>query len=220
MRIPVPSRRVVIALAWMAGIAALLFAGWLILQVSSLAEENQRFEERDQQSLADREHLHDEVEAQQAALEALAEQLQELGEEPVVEPDEIPTESDVVVIPGPRGFSCIEEIGYPRCRGAEGLPGSDGRAGADGRDGRDGAPGPAGPTGPAGPAGPQGERGPAGPQGEPGPQGPQGEPGTAPDLSGYATQAWVLELIRALGCQIDAQGHGQQVLTCSITGKP
>lgn len=45
-------------------------------------------------------------------------------------------------VPGPRGFSCIEEVGLAQCRGP---------AGADST-----TPGPPGPAGPAGPAGAQG----------------------------------------------------------------
>jgi len=70
-----------------------------------------------------------------------------------------------------------------------------------------------GPPGPTGPPGPPGEPGPPGPQGDPGedgedgeagptgPTGPAGPPGdgaTPPDLSAYATQAWVLDQLEAL----------------------
>ena len=108
-----------------------------------------------------------ELDAAKTTVEALNEQLRQLGEKPVVEPDDVPSDAEVVVIPGQpgpkgdRGESCIEEIGYPRCRGAEGDEGSDGVAGLDGADG---APGP------------KGDAGERGPQGE---QGPKGDPGTA-----------------------------------------
>lgn len=96
--------------------------------------------------------------AQQEATSAvLAEQLRRLGERPVVEPGDPPAPGQVVLLPGERGDrgpSCIEEIGYPRCRGARGAHGADsnvpgepgepglhGEPGRDGVDGKDGTPG-------------------------------------------------------------------------------
>lgn len=67
--------------------------------------------------------------------------------------------------------------------------------------GPQGEPGPMGPQGPEGPQGRQGNagaRGPRGLQGEVGPQGPQGEQGPAgkdADLTGYATEEYVNNLI-------------------------
>lgn len=162
MKTPVPSRRAIAVLAWIVIIVVLLALVWLAGRVVSLGEENRQFAERDEQSLEDRRTLADRLDREEAALTALAEQLRQLGEQPVVEPTDPPDPGQIVVVPGPkgdRGESCIEEIGYPRCRGAEGAEGSDGAAGLDGADG---APGPKGDTGERGP---QGEQGPAGPAG-------------------------------------------------------
>lgn len=123
------------------------------------------------------------LEVANEARDALAGQVQELGEQPVAGPPGSRGEPGESVTgpsgpPGDRG-----EPGATGPRGPSGSPGTDGDDGTDGSqgsDGADGEPGAAGPTGaagPAGPAGPQGEPGPQGPQGEPGKQGPQGEQG-------------------------------------------
>ena len=52
-----------------------------------------------------------------------------------------------------------------------------------------------GDTGATGPQGPQGPKGEKGDTGATGPQGPQGEPGTPADLTGYATEAYVVQKI-------------------------
>lgn len=104
----------------------------------------------------------------------LAEQVRGLGEVPAVEPDDPPASGRVIVVPGvvgPRGASCIEEIGYPRCRGPQG---GTGKAGAPGIPGTPGEPGASGEDGAAGEKGERGEKGDKGDRGE---QGPQGEPG-------------------------------------------
>lgn len=144
-----------------AAVVAVLVGAWLIASVLQVAA-GQR------ESREDRAHLADQVEALElqasanaAALEEANRRLRRAGQTPVTEPDH-PVDEPIVVIPGPqgdrgpRGFSCIEEIGYPRCRGTSGV---DGNAGDPGSDGQDGAPGPAGPQGPAGPAGPAGAPG-------------------------------------------------------------
>lgn len=60
-----------------------------------------------------------------------------------------------------------------------------------------------------------------GPKGDKGDPGASGRDGTTPDLTGYATQAWVIDLVRALGCQVTVGGNGPPlVLACTITGKP
>lgn len=94
--------------------------------------------------------LRDDLRESQAATSALAIQVEALGEEPVVEPQE------VVPVKGERG--------------EPGQDGRDGRDGEDGRDGKDGAPGPPGPPGADG----VGVPGPPGPQGEPGIDGRDG----------------------------------------------
>ncbi|MFI1734055.1 collagen-like protein [Streptomyces acidicola] len=113
------------------------------------------------------------------ARDALASQVERLGEEPVAGP------------PGSRGQPGASVTGPPGPPGPSGPPGSPGPSGANatgkpGKDGEDGATGPPGQpgepgqdgetvTGPAGPPGPQGEPGPAGPQGEPGKDGRDGQ---------------------------------------------
>lgn len=134
--------------------AAVFLATFLALRY--VASESKHFEEQDRQSRADREQIRELLAQEATARKALEEQLKQLGQQPVIEPDDVPEDAEVVVIPGEqgpkgdRGESCIEEIGYPRCRGAEGESGSDGAdgaAGLDGADGADGAPGPKGDKG-------------------------------------------------------------------------
>lgn len=153
-------------------VAVLLLCIWAVMWLSA---ENDKLEDQDRQSRADRSQLREDIEADRLDLRLLREQLLQLGEKPVVAPEDVPEGADVVVIPGQkgdRGESCIEEIGYPRCRGVEGNEGSDGSAGAAGAScvaelGLDACRGPKGDTGPAGPAG------------APGADGKDGAPGTA-----------------------------------------
>lgn len=114
--------------------------------------------------------LESRADANAVAADALHDQIEALGEEPVVDPP-APGAQGVQGIPGPQGEPGPEgERGPMGARGRNGEPGETGPAGQDGEPGA------------AGSAGPQGEPGPAGPQGEPGPAGPQGEPGpTCPD---------------------------------------
>lgn len=122
------------------------------------------------------------------ARDALAAQVQGLGEKPVAGPPGSRGEPGESVT-GPKG-----DPGPSGPPGPTGSPGDDGKDGKDGEDGSDGAagstgePGAAGASGPAGPPGPQGEPGPAGPQGEPGSAGADGQDGqTCPN--GYSLQA-------------------------------
>lgn len=173
MKVPVPTRHAIVGLGWLVGIALLIVGAWLVVTVTSLGEENAQLEQRDVQSINERESLRTENSEQDAALEALAEQIRQLGEEPAVEPDDLPDSGDAKVfvpIPGPRGASCIEEIGLPQCRG------DDGRPGGNGTDGEPGAPGQNGSPGADGKDGAKGEQG---DKGEPGAPGPAGPPGTA-----------------------------------------
>jgi hypothetical protein len=104
-----------------------------------------------------------------AARDALARQVQQLGASPVAGP------------PGSRG-----EVGPSGAPGPSGPPGPAGPAGKAGDSGATGSPGPAGAVGATGSAG---SPGPAGPQGEPGPAGPQGAKGdTGP--AGPAPAGW------------------------------
>lgn len=146
-------------------IAVLFVAVWAVLW---LAHENDILDERDRQSLSDREDLRRDLTAEQLAREALEQQIRDLGEKPVVEPEDVPDDAEVFVVPGPkgdkgdRGASCIEALGFNRCRGDEGQGGEDGADGQDGAPGADGA---------------KGERGEKGEKGDPGAPGADGAPG-------------------------------------------
>jgi hypothetical protein len=126
------------------------------------------------------------------ARDALASQVQGLGEKPVAGPPGSRGEPGTSVTgppgpsgpPGPQGPSGVSATGRPGEDGEAGTPGAAGQPGEPGRNGES-------VTGPAGPPGPQGEPGPAGPQGDPGPAGADGTDGkdgqTCPD--GYSLQA-------------------------------
>ncbi|GHH83891.1 collagen-like protein [Streptomyces capitiformicae] len=120
------------------------------------------------------------------ARDALARQVQQLGEKPVAGPPGSrgnrgrrstgpPGPSGP---PGPPGPAGVNATGEPGKNGEDGVPGASGQPGEPGQDGES-------VTGPAGPPGPQGEPGPSGPQGEPGEDGKNGQ--TCPD--GYSLQA-------------------------------
>jgi hypothetical protein len=135
------------------------------------------------------------------ARDALAAQVQQLGEKPVAGPPGSRGEPGKGTVgptgpPGPQGD--IGPSGPPGPSGPSGpvgpsgTPGADGvgETGAPGQDGAAGDAGPAGPPGPQGEPGPAGPAGPAGPQGEQGPAGEDGTDGrdgqTCPD--GYSMQ--------------------------------
>lgn len=130
-----------------------------------------------------------ELETSNAARDALARQVEQLGERPVAGPPGSRGDADEPRTgpPGPQGprggqgpVGPAGPAGPPGPSGSPGADGEDGARGADGTDGQPGEPGTSGAVGaagPAGPPGPQGEPGPQGPQGEPGEQGPQGERG-------------------------------------------
>ncbi|KQP83734.1 collagen-like protein [Aeromicrobium sp. Leaf291] len=102
-------------------------------------------------------------------VDALGQQVRDLGEDPVVPTS--PVVNSPTILPGPRGEQGL--------RGLLGLPGAPGASGRDGQNGQDSTV--PGPTGPAGRdstvPGPQGERGPMGATGERGPAGADGAPG-------------------------------------------
>jgi hypothetical protein len=158
------------AWTWLGALVLGAVLAWIVLSVQSMA--------------------HD-LRVSNEARDALARQVQGLGEKPVAGPPGSRGEPGVSVTgpPGPQGEPGLPGVdGEP---GPSGSPGKDGKSGVDGSDGKAGEPGAVGatgPVGPAGPPGPQGEPGPAGPQGEPGPAGEDGEDGqTCPD--GYSLQA-------------------------------
>lgn len=176
-RFPVPSRRAVMVLSWVVGLALAALVGFLLWRVTVLAS-------TDVESRADRLELRSLVEAQGQALDeqraATMEanrRLREAGEDPVELPD-VPA-----LVPGPSG-----EPGATGRRGPIGPPGPtgpNGRRGARGATGDTGTPGQTGPsgapgaTGATGDTGPQGPAGPPGPSGDTGPQGPAGPAGPA-----------------------------------------
>jgi Collagen triple helix repeat (20 copies) len=121
------------------GAVATSLVGMMALRVGSRAAENE-----------------DRIAALEATGIALADQVESLGEEPVVTPEEITGNDNVVTVPGP--------------------PGPEGPAGDKGSDG---SPGPAGPPGEPGAAGSSGDTGATGSEGEPGAEGPPGAPGPA-----------------------------------------
>lgn len=145
---------------WAAAVAAVLAGAWVIATLFGVLAAQQESREDRAQLERQVDQLTAQARKDRAVSEALKQQIQNLGESPAVEPSDVPDDADVVVIPGQkgeRGESCIEEIGYPRCRGAagrEGNAGTDGadsvepgpagapgKDGTDGVDGKDGAPG-------------------------------------------------------------------------------
>ena len=98
--------------------------------------------------------------------------------------------ANVELMPGPQG--------EPGPQGPQGEQGPQGPQGEQGKQGNRGPAGNRGPQGIQGEQGPQGEPGPQGEVGPMGPQGPQGEQGPAgkdADLTGYATEEYVNNLI-------------------------
>lgn len=153
-------------ITWTAvGVLALaLIVGVLVAWVR-LDNENDRLAEKVAQGDADREELRKDFDARAAAADLLEQQVRQLGEQPVVIPEDVPNAP--LVIAGPRGQSCIEEIGYVRCRGAQGI-GKTGKPGTPGTPGEGGAPGAPGEKGDRGEKGDKGDRGEQGQPGAPG----------------------------------------------------
>ena len=117
------------------------------------------------------------------ARDALATQVERLGEKPIAGPPGSRGEPgrSVEGPPGPTGPTGLQgPSGPPGPSGSPGVTGAPGVAGTDGTDGV----GQPGPTGPPGPAGPQGEPGPAGRDGTDGRDGADGQ--ACPD--GYSLQ--------------------------------
>ncbi|CAG6392790.1 conserved hypothetical protein [Actinacidiphila cocklensis] len=139
--------------------------------------------------------LADDLQTSNAARDALAQQVQQLGASPVAGPpgsrgEPGPATTGPAGPEGPAGAP-----GEPGPAGSPGPSGPPGKAGANGANGASatGSPGPAGSdgaagqTGAPGPAGPQGDPGPAGPAGPAGETGPQGPAGPACPI-GYTLQ--------------------------------
>ena len=121
-----------------------------------------------------------ELRAANEARDALAAQVQGLGESPVAGPPGSRGEpgQSVTGPPGPKGEPGKPGKDAPTITPSPGPPGPRGEPGdsVTGPPGASGAPGRDGETvvGPAGPAGPAGEQGPRGERGEPGPDCPDG----------------------------------------------
>jgi hypothetical protein len=135
---------------WVAVVAGAVATSLVVVMVLGISDKAADRAEQNEERIA----------VSEAAVAALAEQVESLGAEPVVEPGDIG--ADVVAVPGPAGKS-----GEPGPPGAQGIPGPAGEPGAEG------PPGPAGDQGPAGPSGGDGDPGPVGPEG---PSGPSGSP--------------------------------------------
>lgn len=98
--------------------------------------------------------------------------------------------SNIELTPGPQGPQGIQGEQGPQ--GEKGDKGDQGEMGPQGPQGEQGPRGIQGPQGRAGNRGPQGIQG---PQGEQGPEGPAGKDGKDADLTGYATEEYVNNLI-------------------------
>jgi hypothetical protein len=140
---------------WVAVIAGAIATSVLVVMVLGFSDRAEDRARRNEERL----------EQAEVGIAALAEQVESLGAEPVVEPGDI--NGDIVVIPGPKG-----DKGEP---GTDGPVGPIGPTGAPGPPGADGAAGSDGATGASGAAGEAGEAGQAGTPGEPGAPGAPGE---------------------------------------------
>jgi len=145
---------------WVATIAGAIATSIVVVMLLGLSDRTADRARRNEERIA----------AAETAVAALADQVESLGAEPVVTPEDIDG-NNVVTIPGPEGPSGRD--------GRDGLPGAAGPAGPPGETGATGAAGESGAAGAAGAtgqAGEQGAEGPTGPQGPPGPPGSTGCP--------------------------------------------
>lgn len=122
-----------------------------------------------EESRADGVALEADLNEQEAASSALAQQVRRLGGKPVVDPpkvDPLPGPAGSAGRDGPRGRP--GEDGKDGRPGADGEDGTDGTNGTDGEDGADGQPGPMGATGADGKDGANGADGADGTDGKDG----------------------------------------------------
>lgn len=122
-----------------------------------------------------RSSLEADLNEQEAASTALAEQVKRLGGKPVVDPpvvEPLPGAAGKDGSPGSPGAAGKD--GAPGVDGKDGQPGKPGAAGADGEDGEDGQPGPAGAPGEPGADGADGKDGAPGADGADGTDGKDG----------------------------------------------
>lgn len=151
--------------AWVMPLVVMLLAGLMLgVVIHQLGSLSARLD----QSQADRDEFHQQLQQQEKASQTLAKQVRKLGGTPLVSPH-------VEVTAGPSG-----PAGAVGAAGQRGPAGPAGARGAAGKDGVDGAPGPAGPSGAPGAdgaPGAKGDPGTKGPAGPPGPSGPAGADG-------------------------------------------
>ena len=147
-------------LKYLAITAGVLAGAWLVFTILHLIADAETFQSNDEASIAERADLRDDLEQNEAAVQLLTEQLEGLGQEPVVEPptNTAPATTSngspsievlrslirFAVESACGGPSCVGPVGPP---GANGLPGEAGKNGSPGSNGTDGAPGPAGANG-------------------------------------------------------------------------
>lgn len=128
-----------------------------------------------EESQADRKQLHADLNEQEAASSALAEQVKRLGGKPVVDPPVVEPLPGAAGKDGSAGSpGAAGKDGAPGVDGKDGQPGKPGAAGADGEDGEDGQPGPAGAPGEPGADGADGKDGAPGADGADGTDGKDG----------------------------------------------
>lgn len=165
------SRKLTTWLALLAGVLALLWAGYLQVQTHKTATDAQGSAVTSDNQAKD---LASQVQAACAKGGAQAASLgracQTAGEIQAAPPPGPEGATGPIGPVGPQGPEGVQgdtgPVGLSGVPGAPGTPGSDGKAGDRGLDGHDGA------------QGPQGEPGPSGPQGEPGASGAPGTDGT------------------------------------------
>ncbi|GAA0637157.1 hypothetical protein GCM10009535_11830 [Streptomyces thermocarboxydovorans] len=149
------------------------------------------------------------------ARDALAAQVQRLGESPVAGPPGSRGEPGQSVR-GPKGDPGDPgepgDSGEPGSPGPSGSPGQPGQAGEDGEPGQPGPPGAPGSDGEPGANGEAGEPGPQGPQGDPGPAGPQGPAGER-GPAGPPPSGWTFEY-RGTTYECTPDGDGSTRYTC------
>ena len=181
VRLPVPSRRSIMVLAWFAALSVVALLLTMMAMLAETGREYDKLSERQQSSLSDRQDLRTAIDEHERALREANRRLRVAGKSPVEEPptpaaqsDDDADDVDRRLTAGPRGL-----IGPRGPMGPQGEPGKPGVDGAAGEPGSSGPPGEAGPPGPVGPMGPVGPVGPKGEPGDQGPQGPQGERGPA-----------------------------------------
>ena len=171
---------------------------WIVLMVQGLNED-----------------LHDSNKAR----DALARQVQHLGEKPVAGPPGSRGDPDDRKR-GPRGPEGRPgDRGSPGPEGKPGDSGKNGKAGDTGKSGSDGENGSKGDTGAAGKDGTQGEPGPQGPKGDPGESGPRGEQGPQGERgpAGPAPSSWTWTY-NGVTYTCTPSSDGSTAYTCAPSG--